>query len=477
MEFDLGKRWCHYFNELAKIPHGSYNEKGASDFVVSFAKERGLRCIQDEYWNVVVYKDASKGYENSAPLLLQAHLDMVCEANKGTDHDFNKDPLKLRVDDGWLSAEGTTLGADDGVGVAYMLSILEDDSLPHPPLECCFTVQEEMGLLGAMKLKKEYFTAKRMVSLDSGGEVYSYISTAGGMRVRSSIKCDAEPNADPAYELFVSGLSGGHSGNEIHLEKGNANVIAVRILKELELRGFTLNLVSINGGLKENAIPRECTVLFTSPSDPDELQKAAGEIAGRISVELEFSDSGFTASLEAAQKPEKRFTGASTERVVNYLYLTPNGFMHRSMAIEGLTVNSLNMGILKTEADAVLVTTTIRSAIGSYKDDLLYKMKTLAGIFGVSLDISSDYPGWNYIPVSDLRGKLASVLQRELGKELRFEASHGGTECGIFNSLGVEDIITYGPIMEHIHTPDERLDLSSFDRAYGVLTALVKECK
>ena len=478
MEFDLNKRYCFYFNEIAKIPHGSYNEKAISDYVVSFAKERGFKCIQDDVFNVVVYKEASEGYEDSAPLLIQAHMDMVCESNKGTDHDFEKDPLDLFVDeDGWLNARGTTLGADDGTGVAYMLAILEDDTLPHPPLECCFTVQEEVGLLGSMELKPEYFTAKRMISLDGGGEIRTCISSAGGTRVRSTIEGELVDNDDPTYDLAVGGLAGGHSGGEIHKEKGNANALAVRIIKEMQLAGIELNVVSIVGGLKDNAIPRECDIVFSSSADPDEIQAKLNASRAAIAEELEFSDAGFKAEITAVDKAEKKFTSADTERIINYLFLLPNGFRHRSMAIEGLTLTSLNLGIIRTEGAKVVATDSLRSAIASGISNLVNIMKTLAGIFNVNIELSAAYPGWNYAPKSELRDKLAVVLQNELGVELTCEAAHGGNECGVFNSLGVTDIVTYGPVTEAIHTPDERLDLASFDRSYKVLTGLIKECK
>lgn len=478
MEFDLSKRYCYYFNEITKIPHGSYNEKQISDFIVSFAVSKGLRYLQYEFNNVVIYKEPSEGYENSAPLLIQAHMDMVCEANKGTPHDFEKDPLKLYVDEeGWLNAEGTTLGADDGTGVAYMLAILEDDELPHPPLECCFTVQEEVGLLGSMKLKSEYFKSKRMISLDGGGEVSTCISSSGGTRLGSTIPCETEPNDDPTYCLAVGGLLGGHSGGEIHKEKGNANVLAVRIFKEMSIAGLDMNVVSIDGGLKENAIPRECEIVFTCPDPSERINEILAPIVSAIATELEFSDPGFSAEVSETVKAEKRFTSGSTQRVINYLYLIPNGFQHRSMAVEGLTVTSLNLGIVRTAEDKVVATDSLRSAIASGTNDLINKIRTLAGVYNVTISINSAYPGWNYSPVSELRDKLAVVLKNELGVELKCQATHGGNECGIFNSLGLEDIVTYGPISEHVHTPDERLNLESFDRSYKILTGLVKECK
>ena len=476
MDFELTNAPRRFFYELTRIPHGSYNEKAVSDWLVHFAEERGLEHVQDDMWNVVIYKPGSAGCENSAPLLLQAHMDMVCEANKGTEHDFEHDPLELEVVDGWLTAKGTTLGADDGTGVAYMLSILDDPDLPHPPLECCFTVQEEIGLCGALHLKADYFRAKRMVCLDGGGEVSTCTTSSGGTRVDASFSSALVPNADSCYHLFVGGLSGGHSGGEIHKEKGNSNVIEVRFLQEMRLAGIPVKVVSLSGGLKDNAIPRECDAVFASNADPDRIREVFEKTLSSVKTELEFSDAGFFARLESADTASESFSAEDSGRLISYLYLAPNGFQHRSMAIEGLTVTSLNLGVLRTEKGTFKATHSLRSAMASGIGDLVNKLSTLADFFGYSISLRSAYPGWNYSPVSEMRDKLAEALRRADDAELQCVATHGGNECGVFNSLGVEDIVTYGPIAQFIHTPDERLDLASFDRSYKVLTELVKEC-
>ena len=476
MEFELTNAPRRFFYELTQIPHGSCNEKAVSDWLVRFAEERGLDHVQDDMWNVVIYKPGTPGCENAAPLLLQAHMDMVCEANKGTDHDFDRDPLKLEVKDGWLTAQGTTLGADDGTGVAYMLSILDDPDLPHPPLECCFTVQEEIGLCGALNLKPEYFRSKRMVCLDGGGEVSTCTTSSGGTRVDAVFTSALVPNEDSCYCLFVGGLSGGHSGGEIHKEKGNSNVIAVRFLQEMRLAGIPVKVVSLSGGLKDNAIPRECDAVFASSADPEKIREVFEKTCSSVKTELEFSDAGFFATLEPAGKAAETFSTEDSGKLISYLYLAPNGFQHRSMAIEGLTVTSLNLGIMRTEGGVFTATHSLRSAMASGIGDLVNKLSTLAELFGYSLSLRSAYPGWNYSPVSAMRDKLAEALRRADGAELRCEATHGGNECGVFNSLGVEDIVTYGPVAQFIHTPDERLDIASFDRSYKVLTELVKEC-
>lgn len=476
--FDVTKPHCYYFNELCKIPHGSYNEKGVSEWLVSFAKEHNLEYVQDKKLNVVIYKKASAGYESAKPLLLQAHVDMVPEKNKSSNHNFETDPLKLVVEGDWLTAEGTTLGADDGTGVAYMLAILADDELPHPDLECCFTVEEEVGLFGALALDPSLFKARRMVSLDGGGEVSTGISSAGGCKVDQTIPVDYVSNDLPTYRLFISGLTGGHSGGEIHKEKGNSNVLANRVLKEMTLAGVDIKLVSLEGGLKDNAIPRECEVIFASSTDTETMNAAMAKSVKNIKTELEFSDAGFTCTIEAIETAEKCMSDVASKRVLDYIFLLPNGFRHRSMAIEGLTLTSLNLGILRTTEAGVVVTSSLRSALESGIDNLVNIIQTLASLFGVTTEISARYPGWNYKAKSEMREKLNKVMLAVNGKPLVEMATHGGCECGVFAAMDEEfDITTYGPITEDIHTPDERLNLPSFDRAYKILTDLVKECK
>lgn len=474
MEFDVKVKCAYYFNEIAKIPHGSYNEKRLSDYIVDFAIARNLDYKQDSMGNVIVYKPASGGYEDSEPLLIQAHMDMVCEANKGTDHNFREDSLDLYVEDGWLYARGTTLGADDGTGVAYMLSILDDNDLSHPKLECVFTVQEEVGLNGASHFDSGLIEAKRMICLDGGGEYSTCISSAGGIVATSTFEADVVDNDKQTYSLSVSGLSGGHSGGEIHKEKGNANKIAVRIIKEMMLKGIDINIVSINGGLKDNAIPRESEIVFVSDND---FMSVFNCTYAAIKKELEFCDDGFHAEITECDVAEKCFDSDESRRLIDYLYVLPNGFMARSMAIEGLTVLSLNLGIINSVDNKVIMISSIRSALNSGKNNMVNQIKTLASAYKMDIKTGAAYPGWNYCPVSKLREKLNEILLRMRNKELVCEATHGGNECGVFNSYGVEDIITYGPITQNVHTPDERLNVDSFIRSYEVLIELIKECK
>lgn len=474
MEFDLTKRHCYYFNETTKIPHGSFNEKALSDYIVEFAKNNGLRYVQDESYNVVVYKDASQGYEDKEPLILQAHIDMVCEKNKDSSHNFETDPLDLYVEDGLLKARGTTLGADDCAGAAYMLAILEDKTLAHPALECIFTTMEEVGLIGATRLDKNVFTAKRMISLDGGGETATMLTSAGGCRCDIIRNIEWVENTEPTYSLAIRGLAGGHSGGEIHKEKGNANQLAIRVLKEAMIAGNDATLVDYNGGLKENAIPRESDIIFTSTSSLEDLTKAILSSETAIKEELEFSDSGFAVEFTKVDTASKKMSKESSDDIIDYVYLMPNGFRHKSMAIEGLTITSLNIGVVETKEDHIVLHVSLRSAIDSGMDNLIGILSTLARRLGFKVETGARYPGWNYSTVSPMRDTFAKVVKDIYDQELVLIAAHGGCECGVFKGFEPEmDIISVGPKCAFIHTPDEQLDLASFDRTYTLLCSII----
>ncbi len=478
MEFDLTKKINFYFNELARIPRASRNEKAASDYIVAFAEAHGLPYKQDHVWNVLVDKPASPGYENAETVILQAHLDMVCEKNKNVDHDFDKDPLDLYVDDaGWLHARGTTLGCDDGYGVAYMLAILDDDTLPHPPLECLFTTMEEIGLLGARELKAEDLHGKRLINLDGGGEINTTVSCAGGVTAVVKKDLEFEPNDDPTYLLGIRGLSGGHSGGLIHTEKGNSNLIAARILFEAGKDGIDLTIADFNGGLKFNAIPREADVIFTSKEDPSKIKAAFERTEKAVKEELEYSDAGFFIIFEETAKADRKLTKKISDNLIDYLFLVPDGYIHHSMVIEGLTTASLNMGTVSMEGGKLECRNLIRTAIDSQADELFNKMKRLGDLLDIEVVLEDRFPGWNYTKESPLRDALKKVMARH-GVDLTEEATHGGLEVSFFKGLVPDmDIITYGPVANGAHTPDETLDLASFDRAYANLCELLAELK
>ena len=474
-EFDLNKAQNYWFRAISQIPHPSRHEKQISDFIVDFAKKRNLYYKQDEVFNVIVEKEATPGYESAAPLILQAHIDMVPAKINGSNHIFETDPLKLYVDaEGWLHADGTTLGADDGVGVACMLAILDDDTLEHPYLQCYFTTMEEIGLLGAMELKKEDVKGSRMINLDGGGENVTVVSSAGGCNVYVHQKKEKVRNDSPTYRIHVSGLSGGHSAGNIHLEKGNAIVIATRLIKEMEAKGIGTKLVSLEGGEKDNAIPREATLVFASDAEKNAIQESVRKSEEEIFTELEFSDREVKIALEETETAAEVLENAP---ILDFIYLMPNGFQHRSMALEGLTQTSLNLGVAEDKEEEILLDILIRSSVQSALDDLVLRLRKLSKVLNVDLQRGMSYAGWNYEAESGLREHFKEVLKKH-ERELVEVATHGGLECGVFKALNPKmDIMSLGPNAYGCHTPEEKLDLDSFDFFYGLLKELVSSCK
>lgn len=463
-----------YFEALCAVPHGSYNESAVADLLTRFADERGLWHFRDDMNNVVIRKPASAGFEGHAPVMLQAHTDMVCEKNAGVAHDFTKDPLSLYVEDGWLKARGTTLGGDDGYGVAWMMALLDDGALAHPPLECVFTVQEEVGLCGALHLDPSVLTARRMINLDGSGETTTDVSSSGGMRVQAVLRGAQEETDLPCYRLFLTGLKGGHSGGLIHKGLGNANRIMFRLLDHLLHEGFSPRLASLQGGLKENAIPRECEAVFASPDDPERLRHAVDAMRAAVAAELGAADPNLTVTLEPAAK-RPALDERSSRNVIRLGFLLPNGLKAMSPEIPDLPVVSLNMGRLTLEDGVASYLFSVRSPMDTARRELFLRIQETAELFGGSAEISNDYPGWSYEKDSPVREALRAVLARH-GKELKEIATHGGLETGVIKGKIPEmDIVTFGPLCEDLHTPGEKLHVASFERCYGMLCELLAD--
>lgn len=476
MEFDLNKRHCFYFKELANIPRGSRNEKAVSDYVVAFAKQHNLTVKQDHVYNVIIEKPGTHGLENASPVILQAHLDMVNEKNKDSNHNFETDPLDLYVEDGWLKARGTTLGCDDGYGCSYMLAILESETIKHPPLQCIFTTMEEIGLLGACELKKEDIHADRMISLDGGGENTTTVSSAGGANVFVRKEVSFEENTNPTYMLSIRGLLGGHSGGLIHTEKGNSNLLAARLLKEAIYHNYQIQLVSFQGGLKDNAIPREADVLFTSSTPLSDLEESFKNTEADIKKELQDSDPGFYCTFTQVDASSTHMSLQDTSDVLDYIYLVPNGMLHKSMVIEGLTEASSNLGVITTENNIVLFDHLIRSAKDTMTKHTLNQIRTIASRLNMQVEAHETIKGWAYDPQSQMRQIFRKVLEKR-GETLVERATHGGLETGILKGLNPNlDIITHGPRAEGAHTPDEKMNLESFDKSFEILCEILGEC-
>lgn len=470
---DHTKAHQRFFEEMTTIPHGSYEERAYSDYLVQFAKEHGLPYVQDKMNNVIIYKKGSHGYEDHETVILQAHMDMVCEKNEDVEFDFAQDALKLNIQDGWLMAEGTTLGADDGSGVAYMLAVLDDNTLPHPPLECVFTVQEEVGLFGALGLEAHHIHGKRLINLDDGGETCTCTTSAGGVNVIAKRNVSMIDNQKDAYTLSVTGLFGGHSGGEIDKERGNANKLLARMLYTINQKG-AVSLSSIKGGMKDNAIPREAFATFVTEASEVEVKAIVSAITKDIKKELEFSDAGVQINLTTTRADQVM----SKEDSLAYLSLMrvlPDGMRHHSMSIEGLTTASMNAAVVSFADQELMINCSVRGALESYIDDIAEEIELLSSTFRFTTHREARYPAWSYDAVSFMRETLQKVFTEIYNKDLDLIAVHGGLECGVFKAMDEDmDIVTMGPIMEDIHTPKERMDLASFDRAYDLLCAFLK---
>ena len=461
------ERALYYFEEICKIPHGSRNTKQISDYLVSFAKEHGLRWVQDEVNNVVIYKDGTKGYEHHPVVILQGHMDMVAEKTKESPIDFTKDPLELHTDGEYIWAEGTTLGGDDGIAVAYALAILEAEDIPHPPLECVFTVDEEIGMEGAAALDPALLQGRVFINCDSENEGILTVSCAGGARSDLELPVSIDPAEGKGIHIYVDGLVGGHSGAEIHKGRANSNKVMAELLDRL-LKLMPYRLVYVRGGQKDNAIPRYTMAKIIVAEN--RLEDALTEI-----------DKIADALLKALPKEETKvcrgraMSIASTRKVVGILNELPNGIQSWSKDIEGLVQTSLNLGILKTEGSTVSMSFSVRSSVNDEKTALTDELKAIAAKYGAEYSQHGDYPAWEYRKDSPLRDRMVSTFETLYGRKPVVEAIHAGLECGLFSGkLPGLDCVSFGPDMQDIHTTRERLSVASTARTWKYLLAVLE---
>ncbi len=466
-----------YFEEICGIPHGSGNEKAVSDYCVAFAKKHGLEVWQDEAWNVVIVKEASAGYEDREPLILQGHLDMVCEKKPDCTIDFTKDGLRLGIEGDYVYAEGTTLGGDDGIAVAYALAILADDSIVHPRLEAVFTTGEEVGMDGATVLDVSMLKSHTVLNLDSEEEGILLVGCAGGCSAKISLPLKKETKSGIQAALLVDGLKGGHSGAEIDKGRANASRVLAAVLADLRADA-AYSLVSIDGGQKDNAIPRACraALLF---SDDEMLKKAQAVCRGsleRLQKECRISDPELSIRLQRQEEGEaKVFTEETFSHALALLTVLPNGIICMSPDMEGLVQTSLNLGVVKTEADRLLLRYSIRSSVGAEKEALVEQIRQAVRLEGALMEINGDYPAWEYRKESPLRDDCVRIYKELFGKEPKVEAIHAGLECGILASKIPDlDCVSMGPDMSGIHTTEERLCISSVERMWNYLLELLK---
>ena len=471
------KRVFSWFEQLCAIPHGSRNTKQVSDWLVQFAADRGLEHYQDELNNVIIRKAAAPGYEAAAPLILQGHMDMVCERAPDCGKDMEREGLELFVEGDLVGARGTTLGGDDGIAVAMMLALLDADDIPYPPLECVFTVDEEIGMLGAVGLDVSPLRGRRMLNIDSEAEGVFTVSCAGGRVVNCVLPLRREGflSSGAALRIEISGLIGGHSGVEIHKGRANASMLLGRVLYALK-KATALRIVSVEGGLKDNAIPVRAAAQVVV-GDAAAAERVCREREQALRVEYAVTDPGVSVRMEPGV-PETPMDADSTLRVLCLLQNVLNGVQAMSPDVAGLVQTSLNLGILTTSADRVEAAFCVRSSVESQTLMLTDRLQCLTEQLGGTIEISGDYPGWAFRRESPLRDLLTEVYREQYGKEPVVDAIHAGVECGLFaGKIPDLDCVSIGPDLSEIHTFRERLHVASTQRTWALVLETLKRMK
>ena len=462
-----------YFEQICAIPHGSGNTKLISDYLVDFAKAHGLRYIQDELNNVILFGEGTCGCEDHPPVILQGHMDMVCEKDADCPIDMEREGLDISHDGEYIFANGTTLGGDDGVAVAFALALLADSTIAHPPIEVIITVDEEVGMEGATGIDLSMLKGRTMVNLDCENEGVFTVSCAGGTRGTITLPLQRRAVYGPCVKLTVEGLQGGHSGVEIHKNLGNANKIMGQFLSRVQ-ELMPLCITDITGGAKDNAIPRSCQVTLVAMGSHIER---INEIATQLQREVR----------ETYDEPQVKIYGDDVDalggnalstqdsaKVIALLCSAPNGVQSWSKDIEGLVQTSLNLGVVRMN-DALRMTFAVRSSVNQEKRELLSQLQELAGMFDAEYSEMGDYPAWEYRKDSRLRDTMVQVYQRMYGKTPVVEAIHAGLECGILSDkLPGLDCVAIGPDMQDIHTSRERLHIASTRRTWEFLLEILK---
>ena len=473
----------HYFSEISKIPRASKKEKEISDWLVKFAKERKLKVIQDEHYNVIIKKKATEGYEDFSPLILQGHMDMVWEKNKDTEFDFSTQGIELVIDGDFLKANGTTLGADNGIAIAYALAILDSDDIKHPALEVVITTDEEDGMSGVANLDFDEFDGKTLINLDTEeyGEVY--VSSAGGTRTETKFIFETKKigNGYTPISIEVKGLSGGHSGAEIHKNLGNSIKILSEVLYHLSKR-YEMSLIHIDGGGKVNAIPREAVAEIAVKLDGDsidELKKLAGLAFENILKDFKVSDKSPILAIEKIEEKNLGISLGDTLNIINFLHEVPNGVLEMSKHIEGLVETSINIGFISTEIVDGNVKIRIKSLARSMANDPLNKLveeiTNLTRKHDANIKIAASNPSWEYKEDSKIRELIAKSFKEITGNEPVIKAIHAGLECGVFTqNIKGADVVSIGPNIYGAHTPEERMDIKSVGETWEWLLKILE---
>lgn len=467
-----------YFHEILQIPRPSKKEEKIIQYLTDFAKKHNLAVKKDEAGNILISKPATKGKENVKTVVLQSHVDMVCEKNSDIKHDFEKDPIQAYVDGEWVRAKGTTLGADDGIGIAAQLAVLASDKLEHGPIECLFTVDEETGLTGAFALKKGFFTGKILINLDSEDEGELFIGCAGGAdTVATFVYKKESPESDStALKVNVAGLKGGHSGDDIHKGLGNSNKILNRFLWLLE-REAGIRLAQFDGGNLRNAIPREAYAIFTLPKNMVGKAKQMFEVYSTdIKKEFQKTEPGLTLSIEKVSSPEFVIDKKTQDALLDSLYACPHGVIAWSQTIEGLVETSTNLASVKFKGDKIEVSTSQRSSVESSKWDIAHMVEAVFTLAGASVKHGEGYPGWAPDKNSEILRISETAYEKLFETKPVVRAIHAGLECGLFLEKYPDlDMISFGPTIKGAHSPDERLHIESNVKFWELLIEVLRK--
>lgn len=468
--------WKHFY-DLTQIPRISKKEAAVTEFMKQFAEKHKLEFIIDTVGNVIIRKPATPGMENRKGIIFQGHLDMVPQKNSDTDHDFEKDPIDAYIDGEWVTAKGTTLGADNGIGVAAAMAIFESNDIAHGMVEALLTIDEETGMTGAFGLEPNTLKGDILINLDSEDEGELYIGCAGGTDANAEFKYTEEPvNGDvKGVKVSVSGLKGGHSGMDISLGRGNANKTLFRFLKKAAIdHGFRLS--SVQGGDLRNAIPREAFAIGTVPSkDYEHFCVAIAEYEKIAKAELSVTEPDLTVSVEPVEKPKNWIDIKTQKNLILSIIACPHGVVRMSDAMEGLVETSTNLAIVKSEDGVITVNSLMRSSVDSAKDALGDAIASLFELAGAKPWFSGTYPGWKPNPDSEVLNLAKKVYKEKFGKIPEIKAIHAGLECGLLGSVYPNwDMISFGPTIRYPHSPDEKVNIETVDKFYTFILEMLK---
>ncbi|TVQ10752.1 MAG: aminoacyl-histidine dipeptidase [Bacteroidetes bacterium] len=453
-----------YFAEICNIPHPSKKEEKIIEYMKNFGENLGLETVVDEVGNIVIRKPATAGFENRSTIILQSHLDMVPQKNNDTEHDFDKDPIQPYIDNEWVKARGTTLGADNGIGVATAMAVLSDNTLKHGPIEALFTIDEETGMTGAFALKEGLLKGDIMLNLDSEDEGELYIGCAGGVDTTAVFpyKTVNVVGATEAWKVEVKGLKGGHSGLDIHLGRGNANKILTRILWQAH-RELQLQISTIDGGSLRNAIPREASALVVVPKEnQDKFESMVKTLSARIKNELKNMEPDLAIQLVKTDIPKTVIDANVTSRMLNGVYACPNGVIRMTDDMPGVVETSTNLAIIKSDGEKIEICTLQRSAVDSAKDDLCNMIRSVFEMADAEVEHSGSYPGWKPNMNSPILKTMKNVYHSKYGKTPEVKVIHAGLECGIIGGAYPNlDMISFGPTIRNPHSPDEKVNIET----------------